>query len=97
MEPEVRTYVKNRINKLLKKEDLIKKVELFKKYEKIGLISSLENALYGAFIESLHEITVVLNIFDGYTLSTEDMNELLDIISIRSSEIKEKISQASTL
>ena len=96
MEPEVKTYVKNRINKLLKKENLMKKVELFKEYEKIGLISSLENALYGAFIESLHDTTVVLNVFDGYTLSNEDMNELLDIINDRSSEIKEKISQALT-
>ena len=97
MDPEIREYVKKLINIFLKEENLSKKVTLFKEYQKIGLITSIENALYGALIESLHDITIVLNVFEGYSLTSEDKQELLEIIRNGSLEIKAKVSKASTL
>ena len=97
MEPETKRYLNNLIDKLLKMENLLKKVELLRKYESIGLISSIENALYGAFIEALHDVTVVLNVYEGYSLTSEDTDNLLQLINSRLLEIKEKISIAATL
>lgn len=94
MDLELKKYINHKIDKALKKENLYKKLDLLREYENINLISSIENALYGAFIESLHQITVVLNVFDGYSLTPEDMNDLLQIINNRKPEIKRKISQA---
>jgi hypothetical protein len=97
MDPEIREYVKKLVNIFLKEENLSKKVSLFREYQKIGLITSIENALYGALIESLHDITIVLNVFEGYSLTSEDKQELLEIIRNGSLEIKAKVSKASTL
>jgi len=97
MDSEIREYVKKRINKFLKEENLSKKVSFFKEYQKMGLITSIENVLYGALIESLHDITIVLNVFEGYSLTSEDEQELLEIIRNRSLEIKAKVSKASIL
>ena len=97
MDPEIREYVKKLVNIFLKEENLSKKVSLFREYQKIGVITSIENALYGALIESLHDITIVLNVFEGYSLTSEDKQELLEIIRNGSLEIKEKVSKASTL
>ena len=97
MDPEIREYVKKLINIFLKEENLSKKVTLFKEYQKIGLITSIENALYGALIESLHDITIVINVFDGYSLTSEDVQDLLEVVSNKSSEIKSKVSKTSTL
>jgi hypothetical protein len=97
MDPEIREYVNKLVNIFLKEENLSKKVSLFREYQKIGVITSIENALYGALIESLHDITIVLNVFEGYSLTSEDKQELLEIIRNGSLEIKEKVSKASTL
>jgi hypothetical protein len=97
MDPEIRKYVKRHIDRFLSEEKLLEKVRLFKEYQKIGLVSSIENALYGALIESLHDITIVINVFEGYSLTSEDVQELLEIISNKSSEIKSKVSKTSTL
>lgn len=94
MDPEIREYVKKLVNIFLKEENLSKKVGLFREYQKIGLITSIENALYGALIESLHDITIVLNVFEGYSLTSEDKQELLEIIRNGSLEIKAKVSKA---
>jgi hypothetical protein len=97
MDPEIRKYVKRHIDRFLSEEKLLEKVRLFKEYQKIGLVSSIENALYGALIESLHDITIVINVFEGYSLTSEDVQELLEIISNKSLEIKSKVSKTSTL
>jgi hypothetical protein len=97
MDPEIRKYIKRHIDRFLSEEKLLEKVRLFKEYQKIGLVSSIENALYGALIESLHDITIVINVFEGYSLTSEDVQELLEIISNKSSEIKSKVSKTSTL
>ncbi len=97
MDPAIREYIKKHIENFLNEENLMKKVSLFKEYQKIGLVSSIENALYGALIESLHDITIVLNVFEGYSLTSEEMQELLEIIKKESPKIKSKISKASTL
>jgi hypothetical protein len=97
MDPEIRKYVERHIDRFLSEEKLLEKVRLFKKYQKIGLVSSIENALYGSLIESLHDITIVINVFEGYSLTSEDMQELLEIVSNKSSEIKSKVSKTSTL
>lgn len=97
MDPEIRKYVERHIDRFLSEEKLLEKVRLFKEYQKIGLVNSIENALYGALIESLHDITIVINVFEGYSLTSEDMQELLEIIRNKSSEIKSKVSKTSTL
>jgi hypothetical protein len=97
MEPEIREYIKKHIENFLKEEKLLKKVSLFKEYQKIGLVDSIENALYGALIESLHDITIVLNVFEGYSLTSEEMQELLVLIRNESLKIKSKVSNALTL
>jgi len=97
MEPETKIYLNTIIDKLLKKENLTKKTELLRKYESIDLISSIENALFGAFIEALHDVTVVLNVYEGYSLTSEDTDDLLQLINSRLLEIKEKISIAANL
>jgi hypothetical protein len=97
MDPEIREYIIKHIDKFLKEENLLKKVSLLKEYQKIGLISCIENALYGALIESLHDITIVLNVFEGYSLSSEEMQELLVIIRNESLNIKSKVSKALAL
>jgi len=97
MDPEIRIYVKRHIDRFLSEEKLLEKVRLFKEYQKIGLVSSIENALYGALIESLHDVTIVINVFEGYSLTSEDMQELLEIVSNKSSDIKSKVSKTSTL
>ena len=84
------------IDNFLNEEKLLKKVSLFKEYQKIGLVSSIENALYGALIESLHDITIVLNVFEGYSLTSGEMLELVDIIKNESSKIKSVVSKASS-
>ena len=97
MDPAIREYIKTHIDNFLNEEKLLEKVSLFKEYQKIGLVSSIENALYGALIESLHDITIVLNVFEGYSLTSEEMQELLDIIINESSRIKSVVSKASSL
>jgi len=97
MDPEIRKYVERHIDRFLSEEKLLEKVRLFKEYQKIGLVSSIENALYGALIESLHDITIVINVFEGYSLTSEDVQELLEIVSNKSSEIKSKVSKTLTL
>jgi len=97
MDPEIREYIIKHIDKFLKEENLLKKVSLLKEYQKIGLISSIENALYGALIESLHDITIVLNVFEGYSLSPDEMQELLVIIENESLNIKSKVSKTLAL
>jgi hypothetical protein len=97
MDPEIREYIIKHIDKFLKEENLLKKVSLLKEYQKIGLISSIENALYGALIESLHDITIVLNVFEGYSLSSDEMQELLVIIRNESLNIKSKVSKVLAL
>jgi hypothetical protein len=97
MDPEIREYVKKHIDKFLKKENLLKKVSLFKEYQKIGLVSSIEDAIYGALIESLHDVTIVLNVFEGHSLTSEEMQELIEIVRNNSLNIKSKVSKASTL
>jgi hypothetical protein len=96
MDAEIREYIFKHINNFLKKDNLLKKKVLFEKFQKVGLVSSVENAIYGSFVESLLNITFVLNVFEGYSLTPEDMLELLDIIEDRSSEIKSKVSTALT-
>ena len=96
MDAEIREYILKHINNFLSKENLLKKKVLFEKFQKVGLVSSVENAIYGSFVESLLNITFVLNVFEGYSLTPEDMLELLDIIEDRSSEIKSKVSTALT-
>jgi hypothetical protein len=97
MDPEIREYIKKHIDKFLNEEKLLKKVSLFTEYQKIGLVSSIENALYGALIESLHDITIVLNVFEGYSLTSDEMQELIEIVKNESLKIKSKVSKASTL
>jgi len=96
MDSEIKGYIQKHINKFLSRENLLKKTSLLQKIQKIGLISSVEDALYGSLIESLLDITIVLNVFEGYSLTSEDILELLDIIENRSSEIKSKISNILT-
>lgn len=97
MDPAIREYIKKHIDNFLNEEKLLEKVSLFKEYQKIGLVSSIEDALYGALIESLHDVTIVLNVFEGYSLTSEEMQELLELIKKESSKIKSKVSKASTL
>ena len=97
MDPAIREYIKTHIDNFLKEEKLLEKVSLFKEYQKIGLVSSMENALYGALIESLHDITIVLNVFEGYSLTSEEEQELIEIIKNKSLEIKSEVSKASTV
>ena len=97
MDPEIREYIIKHIDKFLNEKNLLKKISLLKEYQKIGLISSIENALYGALIESLHDITIVLNVFEGYSLSPDEMQELLVIIRNESLNIKSKVSKALAL
>jgi hypothetical protein len=97
MDPSIREYIKKHIDKFLNEEKLSKKVSLFKEYQKIGLVSSIEDALYGALIESLYDITIVLNVFEGHSLSSEEMEELLEIVRNKSLKIKSKVSKALTL
>jgi hypothetical protein len=96
MDSEIREYIYKHITNFLSKENLLKKIVLFEKFQKVGLVSSVENAIYGSLVESLLDITIVLNVFEGYSLTPEDMLELLDIIENRSSEIKSKVSNALT-
>jgi hypothetical protein len=97
MDPSIRKYIQNHIDKFLNEKKLLEKISLFKEYQKIGLISSIENALYGALIESLHDVTIVLNVFEGHSLTSEEIQELIEIVKNKSSLIKSKVSKASTL
>jgi len=96
MDPEIREYIIKHIDKFEWKK-FIEESKLLKEYQKIGLISSIENALYGALIESLYDITIVLNVFEGYSLSSEEMQELLVIIENESLNIKSKVSKTLAL
>ena len=95
MDPAIREYIKKHIDRFLNEEKLLEKVSLFKEYQKIGLISSIENAIYGALIESLHDVTIVLNVFDGHSLTSEEMQELVEIVRNKSLHIKSKVSKVS--
>ena len=96
MDPVIKEYIIKHIDNFLKEEKLLEKVSIFKECQKMGLVSSIENALYGALIESLYDITIVLNVFEGYTLTSEEMQELLDVVQNNSIEIKSKVSRVST-
>ena len=93
MDPAIREYIKKHIENFLNEEKLLEKVSLFKEYQKIGIVSSIENAIYGALIESLHDVTIVLNVFEGHSLTSEEKQELVDIIRNNSLNIKSKVSK----
>ena len=93
MDPVIREYLQRHIDKFLNEEMLLEKVSLFKEYQKIGLVSSIENALYGALIESLHDVTIVLNVFEGHSLTSEEEQELVEIVKNKSVYIKSKVSK----
>ena len=96
MDPVIRELVIKHIDNFLNEEKLLEKVSIFKECQKRGLVSSIENALYGALIESLYDITIVLNVFEGYTLTSDELQELLDVVQKNSIKIKSKISRVST-
>jgi len=95
MDPVIREYIQKHIDKFLKEEKLLAKVSLFKEYQKIGLVSSIENAIYGALIESLHDLTIVLNVFEGHSLNPEELHELVEIVRNKSLHIKSEVSKLS--
>ena len=96
MDSEIKEYIHRHITKFLSRENLLKKINLLQKLQKIGFVNSVEDALYGSLIESLLDITIVINVFEGYSLTSEDILELLDIIEHRSSEIKSKVLSVLT-
>jgi hypothetical protein len=96
MDPVIKELVIKHIDNFLKEEKLLEKVSIFRECQKRGLVSSIENALYGALIESLYDITIVLNVFEGYTLTSDEMQELLDVVQNNSIEIKSKVSRVLT-
>ena len=96
MDPVIKELIIKHIDNFLKEEKLLAKVSIFKECQKRGLVSSIENALYGALIESLYDITIVLNVFEGYTLTSDELQELVDVVQNNSKEIKSKVTKVLT-
>jgi len=95
MEPSVRGFMEQLIDNFLKEKSLRARAVVYNEFKKIGFVSSIEDALFGALIESKFSTLALVNISRGSKMTTEEMQELVDIVRNRSLDIKSKIKTAS--
>ena len=97
MEEMRRGFIEMQLDKQLEEETLHARVLYYNEFKKIGLCNSIENVVFGAIIDSLTLQLAVFEMSSGMELTSEQMREIIDIVTNRSLEIKTKISNASKL
>jgi hypothetical protein len=65
MDPVIKELVIKHIDNFLTEEKLLEKVSIFKECQKRGLVSSIENAIYGALLCARADPSDIVNILDS--------------------------------
>jgi len=97
METELRGIVEKHLDLFLKEENLSLRAENYRKFQELGLVKSLDDALFGALFECLALIIASIKVPMGLTMTDVEIEELYNIIKNRSLEINSKISQTTNL
>jgi len=97
MEPEIRGFAEKMIDNYLTEKNLAMRAIIYRKFQEIGLITSIENAIFGALFEGVANTLASAKMLSGLKLTIEEMKELFEIIRNRSLEIKSKIRESTSL
>jgi hypothetical protein len=97
METEMRGVLEKYLDRFLSEDFLQKKVRLLKFYQSLNLVTSIEDALFGALLIGLQYSAAIYDVERQRTsdITDEETQEFSEIIRNRSLEIKTKISKAS--
>lgn len=97
METIIRGFIEKQIDFFLTKEFLSERAKTYKEFQKLGLLTSIESAIFGAFWENMIDSVALIRQRTSSKITVEDVHELFNIIKNRSLEIKSKIREASAL
>ena len=97
MEPALRGSVEKIIDINLDEESLRKKYQIFKYYQKQGVISSVESALFGSVWTNVITALVDVKTRARQEISESEMEEFKSIFASRALEIRSRTSGISNL
>jgi hypothetical protein len=97
MEPIFRGIIEKGLDEFLKADALSERVNVYQKYQTMGLVNSLEDAIFGALAEVIMNMLSLVKISTGSKITLDEAKELYDIVENRSLEIRSKIRQATSL
>ena len=97
MEPALRGSVEKIIDIHLDEDSLTKKYHIFKYYQKQGVISSVESALFGSVWTNVITALVDVKTRVRQEISESEMEEFKSIFASRALEIRSRISNISNV
>jgi hypothetical protein len=95
MESSIRGNLEQVLDRRLANESLLKDVELFEAYKKLGMCDSVRSATFGYIIGVIQAFMIHAYQDLDYDIPSEAMDEFTQMIKARASQIRSKILEVT--